>query len=112
AGGVIAGSLPTGLSLRTDMPSWCSANASAGIGGIATMPGTYGLVLRATSGSQHADQHATLRISGIVLTDLYTLPDAFVGTSYAYTLSAVNDTGPVTWAPNGGLPAGLTLSSE
>jgi len=109
---VISGSLPPGVSLRSDVPPYFPPNTSAGISGVATTPGTYTFRLRATSGLQHADQDAIVRVSGIVLTDLNALPDAFVGASYSYALSAVSDAGPVTWSANGALPAGLTLSSE
>ena len=39
---VVAGSLPPGISIRTDKPNCCFANnASAGLIGVATTPGTY-----------------------------------------------------------------------
>ena len=79
---------------------------------VKVMPGTYRFTLRVTSGPRSTDVKGSVRISSIVLTDLYTLPDAFVGTPYSYTLSAASNAGAVTWAANGGLPAGMTLSSD
>ena len=109
---IVSGSLPPGLSLRSDRPSYFPPDASAGIIGVATTPGTYSFTLRATSGAQSADQIATVRVSSIVLNDLNGLPDAFVGAPYSYTMSAANDGGVVSWSANGGLPAGLTLTSD
>ena len=101
--------LPPGISLRTDVPSFFSANANAGLIGIATTPGTYNFTLRVTSGGQTADRAYTWRISGLTTKD-NNLPDAFVGRSYSYQLTALGNAGPVTWAPNGALPAGFNLS--
>src|SRR4249920_780602 len=42
------GSLPPGISLRTDVPSFFPANANAGLIGIATTPGNYSFTLRVT----------------------------------------------------------------
>ena len=53
------GSLPPGISLRTDVPSFFSANANAGLIGIATTPGNYSFTLRVTSGGQTADRAYT-----------------------------------------------------
>jgi len=103
------GSLPPGISLRTDVPSFFSANANAGLIGIATTPGNYSFTLRVTSGGQTVDRAYTWRISGLTPKD-NNLPDAFVGRSYSYQFTALGNAGPVTWAPNGALPAGLNLS--
>ena len=46
------------------------------------------------------------------MSDPYSLPDAFVGTPYSYTLSATGNAGPVTWTANGNVPPGLTLDSN
>ena len=105
------GSLPPGISLRTDVPSFFSANANAGLIGIATTPGNYSFTLRVSSGGQTADRAYTWRISGLTTKD-NNLPDAFVGRSYSYQLTALGNAGPVTWAQNGALPAGLSLSSS
>ncbi|HEU4936487.1 MAG TPA: hypothetical protein VFT39_08545 [Vicinamibacterales bacterium] len=43
---ITAGSLPPGVALRTDNPSWFPANASAGLVGIPTVLGRYNFTLR------------------------------------------------------------------
>jgi uncharacterized repeat protein (TIGR01451 family) len=107
---VTAGSLPPGLAIRTDIPSYFPAGSS-GLIGVATTPGTYHFTLQVTSGSQSLTQSATMHISGLVLKDLYSLPDAFTTTAYSYQLTALNNAGPVTYTlSNGALPPGVTLS--
>ena len=105
--------LPPGLSLRTDRASWFPGNASSGIIGVATAPGTYTFTLRVTDASAaFADQICTLKISPLAIKDLWTLPDGFVGVPYTpYALTALGNTGAVTWTVTGGsLPAGSGLS--
>ena len=46
---ITAGSLPSGVALRTDKPSWFPANASAGLVGVPTVPGRYNFTLRVRS---------------------------------------------------------------
>src|SRR5215213_3292109 len=47
---IVAGSLPPGLSLRTDLPSYITdPTVTAGIIGVATTPGTYPFTLRVTN---------------------------------------------------------------
>ena len=108
---VVGGSLPPGLSLRTDKPSSFSASASAGIIGLATTPGTYNFTLRASSAGQTADVASTMRITAFTLKDPSPLPDAFVGTAYTYTFTPLNNAGTVTFTPTSGVPAGMSLSS-
>ena len=46
--------------------------------------------------------------------DIQQLPDAFVGTFYTYTMTALGDAGAVTWAPTDPafpVPPGMTLSA-
>src|SRR5690348_1225455 len=45
---VLTGSLPPGISLRTDLPSFFPATAAAGLIGLATTPGTYNFTLLLT----------------------------------------------------------------
>ncbi|MDO8678503.1 MAG: carboxypeptidase-like regulatory domain-containing protein, partial [Acidobacteriota bacterium] len=112
---VIAGSLPPGVSLRTDLPSFFPSTASAGLIGVATTPGTYNFTLRVTSGGQTADQASTLKIALLRMKDSHQLPDAFVGTFYTYTLTALANAGAVTWTNSDvssfPVPPGLTLSA-
>jgi large repetitive protein len=109
---MVGGSLPPGVSLRTDGPSWFPPNASAGLLGVATSTGTYSFTLRVTSGTQSVDRGYRLRVSSIVMNDLYALPDAFVGRGYSYGLSAIGANGPIAWSANGGLPPGMTLDAS
>jgi hypothetical protein len=108
---VVAGTPPPGISLRTDPPVWFPASASAGLIGIATTPGTYTFTLAVMSEGSTATQSATVQIASLCVQDLYSLPDAFIGVSYSYALSAQNQAGPVTWTATGGLPPGMSLSS-
>ena len=108
---IVAGSLPPGISIRTDRPSCCfPIAASAGLIGIATTPGNYSFTLRVTSGGETADRASTLRITTLTAKENQ-LPDAFVGAAYSYALSALGNAGAVTWTPSGSLPAGLSLSA-
>jgi len=110
------GTLPPGLALRTDTPSWFPSNASAGLIGVATTPGTYSFTLQVTNGTQSASQTFSMKITGLVgmESSCYQLPDAFVGQSpaYSYSLSALNNAGPVTWTATSNVPAGITLGSN
>ena len=112
---IVAGALPPGISLRTDNPPSFPAGASAGLVGVATTPGTYDFTLRVTSGTVAADRACTLKVTGLTVKDgnhgNY-LPEAFVGSAYAHTLTALNAAGPVTWSAPSGLPPGVTLSAE
>ena len=74
------GTLPPGLALRTDKPSFFPASASAGLIGVATTPGIYNFTLRVTSSGVTADQASTLKVTALTLKDRRQLPDAFVGT--------------------------------
>ena len=113
---VIDGSLPPGISLRTDLVPPFPSSAGAGLIGVATTPGDYAFTLRVTSGGETADQASTLRVTSLGVKDSAQLPDAFVGTFYSYTLTAVGNAGPVTWANTDPssfpVPPGLTLSAS
>ncbi len=109
---IVGGSLPPGVSVRTDKDAWFSPQSSAGLIGVATTPGTYNFTLRVTSAGEDVDSAATLRIAALAIKDSHSLPDAFVNTAYSYTLTTVNQSGAVTWAVSNGLPPGITLSSS
>jgi hypothetical protein len=111
----VVGSLPpglAGLALRTDIPSWFSSGASAGIMGVATLAGPYNFTLQVTSGLQTVSQAFKIKIHTLLMKDV-NLPDAFANVAYSYTFS---NTGiePVTWSVQAGttLPPGLTLNSS
>jgi hypothetical protein len=108
---VVAGALPPGISVRADGPPWFPPDASAGLIGVATTPGTYNFTLRVTSAGQATDQDCTIKISPLVVTTYWSTADAFVGKPFSQTLTAVNNAGPLTWAlGNGFLPPGMALS--
>ena len=105
-----AGALPPGLAIRSDGPTWFAAGAS-GLIGVATTPGSYSFTLAVTSGTQSLSRAFTMKITGLTLKNAGT-PDAFLNDPYSYTLTALNNAGPVTWTPTSGLPAGMSLSSD
>jgi uncharacterized protein (TIGR03437 family) len=108
------GSLPPGISVRTDVPSYFPAGTSAGLIGVATTAGTYSFSLQVTSGGQSATQSASMHISALILKDLYQFPDAFANVAYpSYQVTALNNAGPVTYTLNNStLPPGMTLSAS
>jgi hypothetical protein len=111
---VVGGSLPPGVALRTDsFPSWFNSNARAGLIGVATTPGLYPFTLRVTSGGISVDQNATIRVTALMVGNLWDLPRAYLGRPYpAQQLTALNALGPVTWSLNNAvMPPGMALSS-
>lgn len=104
--------LPPGMAVRPDVPPWFPPNAAAGIIGVATTAGTYPFTLQVTSGGNSSTENVTMKISNLTLKDGYRIPDGFVSTQYNYTLTALNNAGPVTWSSNYGMPPGLTLSAN
>jgi hypothetical protein len=108
----VIGSLPPGISLRTDVPSWFGS-ASAGLIGVATTPGTYNFTLSVTSGVETVPQNCTLRVTGLTITESQ-LPDAFAGVPYSYSLTAVGsaNASAATFTTAGSVPAGMTLATN
>jgi hypothetical protein len=106
-----SGTLPPGIAIRTDLPASFPGSASAGLIGVATTPGTYNFTLRVSSNGETADVASTMTITALTVQGPATLPDAFVGTPYSYTLPALGSGGPVTFASTGAMPAGLSLSA-
>src|SRR5438034_6192050 len=86
------GTLPPGVSFRSDPPSWAPW-ANATLSGVATTPGDYFFNLIRSGVSQSY----TVRISPLVFTEGYSVPEAFVGSPYSYLLSATGTAGPITW---------------
>lgn len=109
-----SGSLPPGLSLRTDVPSSFPAGANAGLIGVATTAGTYNFTLQVTSNGQSATQSASVHITALRVKDLVQFPDAFVNVLFPpYTLTALNNAGPVTYKLSGGsLPPGINMTAS
>jgi uncharacterized protein (TIGR03437 family) len=109
---LVGGSLPPGISIRTDVPSYFPAGTSAGLIGVATTVGTYNFTLQASNGGQSVTQTASMHISALILKDLSQFPDAFANLAYpSYQLTALGSAGAVTYTlSNSTLPLGMTLS--
>ena len=110
---LVSGMLPPGVSIRTDLPSHLMGGpSSAALVGVATTPGLYPFRIRVTdSNALVAEQDILMRISSLIVKDQFSLPHAFIGQPYAYTLTAMRSGVPVTatWAAQSGFPAGITL---
>lgn len=109
---LVSGTLPPGIALRTDIPSWYWSTPSPGLLGVTTTTGTYNFTLKVTGGSQSLTRAFTWKIVNIHIQAPYRLPDAFVGAPYSFTF-ATQASNPV-WSLQAGqsLPLGLTLSAE
>lgn len=111
----VSGTMPPGLALRTDVPSWFPTGVGTGLIGIATTPGNYNFTLSVTSGTSNVQQAFSLKITALNMMD-DGLPDAFAGSLYmapnGYRFTALNAAGPVTWTADSGVPAGMTFSSS
>src|SRR5580765_1126785 len=95
---ITAGSLPPGVALRTDKPSWFPSNASAGLIGVPTVPGHYTFTIRVQSPGATALSVATgMTITALNVNEPFDLPDGFIGTAYSHTLAPLNNPGGVTW---------------
>ncbi len=117
--GFVSGTMPPGLSLRTDRPSFFNSTASAGLIGVATTPGTYAFTLSVTSAGQTPIQQTfTMKIVSFTVMDAFNMPDAFAGQAYSYQLTPLNvpQGATATFAQCGtnpfNLPPGLTLNSN
>jgi hypothetical protein len=111
-----AGTLPPGLSIRTDVPPFITdPTATAVLAGVATTAGSYDFTLRVTNGGLSADRSCSLSISSLVFKDLTPLPHGFVNQSFSLTLTALRNGSQVypTWSvnPASPLPAGVSLNS-
>ncbi len=118
---IASGSLPTGLTLN---------GMTAMIGGTPTASGAFGFVAQVSDTTGHtATANLTLSIEGALLITCNScvasgvLPYGSVGAPYTAALSASGGTAPYTWCvpetngtcdngSGGGLPAGLTLTTD
>jgi PKD repeat protein len=100
---VTSGSLPPGLDLFTDGPTFIS--------GTPTTAGTFPFVITATDSSGcMGSQSYTITIAPCLT--LSPLPDGVIGVSYNQTITASGGAPPYTFSVTAGsLPPGLTLSS-
>lgn len=109
---VVGGTLPPGLAVRYDLPPFFPPSASAGIIGLATVPGNYSFDVQVTDGvTTSAPQTVTVTITSLSITTPHDLPDAFLGSPYSVQLEADGGAGALTWSAAGSLPGGLSLSS-
>jgi hypothetical protein len=111
---LMGGSLPPGVALRTDFLSTFHPNSAAYLGGVlAQAGGPYTFTLRVSSGGTTDTRTFTMRVSTLTNKDAV-LPDAYVGNPYNFQLSAVANSGPVTYAldPNFGNPSWLHLAGD
>jgi hypothetical protein len=104
------GPLPPGVNFRQDPPPWAGQGANGAISGVATTPGTYPFRLI----NNTVPQSFTIRITALQQKE-WSAPEASVGVFYSYQLTALNATGPVTFALtcNNAVnlpPPGMTLS--
>jgi hypothetical protein len=109
---VIAGALPPGMLLRTDGAPFFSSNASAGIIGVATTPGTYAFTLSVSSAGQTVTRACTIKITRLHMQDIYQQQDAFIGIFYSHRFTSLNNAGIVTYTALNGLPPGMTLAGD
>ena len=109
---VISGSLPPGMLVRTDRASFFSNNASAGIIGVATTPGTYAFTLSVSSAGQTVVRACTMKITALHMQDIYQQQDAFVGVFYSHKFTLLNNAGVVSYTAVNGLPPGMNLAAD
>ena len=60
-----SGHLPSGVVLRTDVPSSFPAGSYAGLIGVATTPGTYSFTLAVTSAGNAVSRNCSMKITGL-----------------------------------------------
>ena len=106
--------LPPGLALRTDVPSYFLSTTQAGIMGVATTPGTYTFTVNATSAGNTVSKTLTVKITSLNVADP-NLQDAFVSTPYSYQLTPVGQAAGATVtfsAASSPFPSWLSLSAS
>jgi hypothetical protein len=112
-----AGTLPPGLSIRSDVPAFITdPTATAFLAGVATSAGgPYNFTLRVTNNGLSSDLSCSLMISSLVFKSPQGLPSAFVNQPFSYTLTALRNGNQVfpTWAVNPltPLPNGISLNT-
>lgn len=101
---LVAGSLPTGLTLSN--PS----NTTALVSGTPTVPGNYNFQIRATDAQGNFQQKGfTIYVVGITTASL---PSVTMNEAYSVQLTAAGGLEPYTFAiTDGALPNGLTMTS-
>jgi large repetitive protein len=103
---VLAGSLPTGLTL---------SNLGV-LSGTPTLVGTSAITVLVTSGVATATQNLSVVVSATAATSVVvtttSIPAGTIGTFYSQTLKATGGSGTFIWTvATGAIPSGLTLSS-
>jgi uncharacterized protein (TIGR03437 family) len=108
------GTLPPGLAIRTDLPTYIVPSTGNGLIGVATTPGTYNFSVGVASGSATTNASLTIKISALTLKDGPTLPDGFTGTPYlnsGYQLTATENGTAVAIACSPASVGGFNLSN-
>ena len=98
------------------LPAGLSLTGSGTISGTPTTAGTYSVTLHAvdsTDATNAASATLTMVIAAAIkITSPRTLPDAFAGVTYSYTIPVANVVGTPKWNIQGGsLPQGMSLNS-
>jgi prepilin-type N-terminal cleavage/methylation domain-containing protein len=99
---IIAGSLPTGLSINT---------STGVISGTPTAAGTFNFTIRVTDSASHTATKALSIYIGFTISPT-SLPNGVVNAAYSQTLTASGGTTPYTWSRTGSLPTGLSLNTS
>ncbi|MFG1691469.1 putative Ig domain-containing protein [Gemmatimonadota bacterium] len=102
---IIAGALPTGLSL---------VESTAAISGTPTAAGTFDFDVQVSSSDgQTASKSLSILIRGILEIKTVSLPDGHLGVAYSRTLKAQGGDSVYTWSISAGaLPVGLSLAAS
>ncbi|MEW6320624.1 MAG: putative Ig domain-containing protein [Acidobacteriota bacterium] len=104
--------LPPGVHVRADGPAWFPPDASAGLIGVATTPGTYAFSVTVTDATNATDTLAmSWTITGLTLAEPWEIAPGFVGQPYDYQIAAQGGAGPVVFTPSA-VPPGLSLAAD
>ncbi len=101
---IVAGALPTGLTL----------NISTGIiSGTPAASGSFGFTVRLVDGANGITiQPMSIRVYDVLTISTISLPNGQVASPYNQTLVAAGGLAPYTWTISGVLPTGLTLGTS
>ena len=107
--------LPPGLALRNDNPTWIQNGNPWGLEGVVTAPGLYSFTMRLTdSAGASVTQTYSMPVTKLSIAEgQSSLPEAFPGTPYHYTLTAVGGSQAVSWSLSsccGPTPSWLSLN--
>ncbi len=104
---VASGTLPPGLNIGQGP---FASTPQIALEGVATTPGNYSFSLTVNDGKSSVTQPFNVKITALTVKDI-NLPDAFAGTAFSYTLTALNSTGTASFALTSSTPTWLSLSA-